>query len=118
MKSWKNLFRTLLFLAVTSAIALAQYTRTDLVTNQPGLAPNTDQQHLVNAWGLVQLAHSPFWVSDNGTGFSTLYSGTGAQVSLFVTIPAAQAGTAGTPTGVVGNISTNADDFSVTENGV
>jgi hypothetical protein len=31
--------------------------------------------HLVNAWGLVQRPNGPFWVSDNGTGFSTLYTG-------------------------------------------
>ena len=117
MKSWRTLSGILLFLALASAISLAQYTRTDLVTNQESLAANTDA-HLANAWGLVALPHSPFWVSDNDTGFSTLYNGAGQQVPLFVSIPAAQAGAQGTPTGVVGNISTNADDFSVTENGV
>ena len=30
--------------------------------------------HLVNAWGISSSATSPFWVSDNGTGLSTLYS--------------------------------------------
>ena len=41
------------------SLTFAQYIRTDLVSNQPGVAPNTDA-HLVNAWGLVQLAGSPF----------------------------------------------------------
>ncbi len=62
---------------------------------------------------------SPFWVSDNGTGFSTLYTGAGQQIPLFVTIPPAPgdpAGTIGTPTGIVGNISPNANDFTITEN--
>ena len=105
--------------ALMVSTASAQYKRTDLVSNQPGVAPTTEQR-LVNAWGLVALPTSPFWVSDNGTGFSTLYTGTGQQIPLFVTIPpapASPAGTLGTPTGVVGNISTNAADFTITENG-
>jgi uncharacterized protein (TIGR03118 family) len=100
--------------------ASAQYIRTDLVSNQPGVAPNTDPR-LVNAWGLVALPTSPWWVSDNGTGFSTLYNGAGLQTPLFVSIPpapASPAGTLGTPTGIVGNISTVPTDFSITENGV
>jgi uncharacterized protein (TIGR03118 family) len=106
--------------ALTITTASAQYQRADLVSNQPGVAPNTDP-HLVNAWGLVALPTSPWWVSDNGTGFSTLYTGTGQQIQLFVSIPPAPgspAGTLGTPTGIVGNISTNPTDFTITENGV
>src|SRR3989475_2404286 len=50
---------------------------------------------LVNAWGLVASATSPFWVADNGTGRSTLYNGnTGGKISLTVTVP-------GAPTGIV-----------------
>jgi uncharacterized protein (TIGR03118 family) len=107
-------------IALIITTASAQYQRTDLVSNQPGVAPNTDP-HLVNGWGLVSLPTSPWWVSDNGTGFSTLYNGAGQQVHLFVTIPPAPgspAGTLGTPTGIVGNISTNPTDFTITENGV
>src|SRR5438128_8649209 len=52
---------------------------------------------LVNAWGLVASATSPWWVADNGTGLSTLYNGnTGAKLSLTVTVP-------GAPTGIVFN---------------
>jgi uncharacterized protein (TIGR03118 family) len=93
----------------------AQYLRTDLVSNQAGVAPLQDQ-HLVNGWGLVSLPTSPFWVSDNGTGFSTLYTAAGAQVNLVVTVPPAPsspAGSLGMPTGVVGNISPNSTDFTV-----
>jgi hypothetical protein len=107
-------------LIASSVTVFAQYKRTDLASNQPGVAPSTDQQHLINSWGLTALPTSPFWLSDNGTGFSTLYSGGGQQNPLFVTIPASPsspAGTAGTPTGIVGNISPNKTDFTVTENG-
>jgi uncharacterized protein (TIGR03118 family) len=107
-------------IALTITTGSAQYKRTDLVSNQPGVAPTTDP-HLVNGWGLVALPTSPYWVSDNGTGFSTLYTATGQQIPLFVTVPPAPAepaGTLGTPTGIVGNISTNATDFTITENNV
>jgi hypothetical protein len=44
---------TLLFCsALLINTASAQYERTDLVSNQPGVAPTTDPR-LVNAWGLV-----------------------------------------------------------------
>src|SRR2546427_11793806 len=50
---------------------------------------------LVNAWGLVASATSPFWVADNGTGLSTLCNGnTGGKISLTVTVP-------GSPHGIV-----------------
>ena len=55
------------------AMAFAQYTRTDLVTNT-GAAGTVQDAHLVNAWGLVSTTTSPFWISDNATGLSTLYS--------------------------------------------
>jgi uncharacterized protein (TIGR03118 family) len=122
MKILKSIMLLAFVVPLLPSLAFAQYIRTDLVSNQPGVAPNTDA-HLVNAWGLVQRANSattfsPFWVSDNGTGFSTLYTGTGAPINLFVSIPPAPgspAGTLGMPTGIVGNISLT--DFTITENG-
>ena len=107
-----------IYLAMCVTPVSAQYKRTDLVSNQAGVAPTQDG-HLVNGWGLVALPTSPFWVSDNGTGFSTLYTGAGQQIHLFVTVPAAPtspAGSAGTPTGIVGNISPNPSDFNFTNN--
>jgi uncharacterized protein (TIGR03118 family) len=104
-----------LCLSMLAPTAQAQYQRADLVSNQVGTSPLQDQ-HLVNGWGLVSLPTSPFWVSDNGTGFSTLYTGAGAQVPLVVTVPpapASPAGALGMPTGVVGNISPNPNDFAV-----
>ena len=109
----------ILFVASSVTPVFAQYVRTDLASNQPGVAPSTDPQHLINSWGLTALPMSPFWLSDNGSGFSTLYTGGGVQVPLFVTIRASAKsplGTQGTPTGVVGNISPNTTDFIVTTN--
>ena len=53
------------------------YTQTNLVSDLPGMAPVTDV-HLVNPWGLTRSATSPWWVADNNSGFSTLYTGAGA----------------------------------------
>src|ERR1700743_3699410 len=94
----------------TGAIAFAQhYTQTNLVSNTSGVAPVTDPT-LVNPWGLSSSASSPWWVSDNVTGFSTLYNGAGAKQSLIVTIPPSNPNNkqtpTGTPTGTIFNGST------------
>jgi uncharacterized protein (TIGR03118 family) len=120
-----RILSVLILTALTITAASAQYIRTDLVSNQPGIAPVTDP-NLVNAWGLVALGPSPWWVSDNGTGDSSLYNAMGQPViasggtTNFVTVPPvpfSPAGTLGTPTGIVGNISTNPNDFTITEDG-
>jgi len=88
-------------------VTQAQYTRMDLTSNQSGGAPNVNPE-LVNAWGLVQLRTSPIWLSDNGTGFSTLYRGSGLQLGLIVLVPGL-GGAQGTPTGIVGNTGAGTD---------
>jgi len=63
------------------------YVVTSLVSNLPGHARVQDPV-LQNAWGVAfSPAGSPFWVNDNGTGCSTLYTGDGTQVPLQVSIP-------------------------------
>src|SRR4029077_15701042 len=85
----------------------AQYTVTNPVSNQSVIGANPADPDLVNAWGITSLATSPFWVSDNGTGKSTLYNSLGQKQGLVVTVPPACAstatGTPGIPTGVIGN---------------
>jgi len=91
--------------AVSPCLTFAQYSRTDLVTNS-GVGGTVNDPHLVNAWGLVSTGTSPFWVSDNATGLSTLYSisNTSGVVAtpagLVVSIPSASGGP-GSPTGIV-----------------
>jgi hypothetical protein len=67
----------------------AQYMVTNLVSNQNAIGSNPADPDLVNAWGITALVGSPFWVSDNGTGKSTLYNSLGQKQSLVVTIPTA-----------------------------
>jgi uncharacterized protein (TIGR03118 family) len=87
-----------------TSLASAQYTLTDLTSNQSGVAPFTDPL-LVNAWGLAYSPTGPFWISDEGDGWSTLYTGTGAPQSLKVVVPPASGSGAGSPTGIVYNAS-------------
>ena len=88
----------------TSLWAQQHYKQTNLVSDVPGMATATDA-NLVNPWGISRSSGSPWWVSDNGMGVATLYSGTGAAVSLVVTIPPsiANKGMTGTPTGQIFN---------------
>jgi uncharacterized protein (TIGR03118 family) len=78
----------------------------------PHLAKFTDP-NLVNPWGLISTGSSPWWVSDNGTGLSTLYNGAGVKQGLVVTVatPTPDPSPA-TPTGVVNNPSMT--DFKLT----
>jgi uncharacterized protein (TIGR03118 family) len=93
--------------ASAAPIAFAQhYTQVNLVSNTSGVAPVTDP-NLVNPWGLSRASGSPWWISDNGTGLSTLYNGAGAITPLVVTIPKADPKSTtfpvGTPTGTIAN---------------
>jgi uncharacterized protein (TIGR03118 family) len=84
---------------ITGAVCFGQhYNQTNLVSNTSGIAPVTDPQ-LVNPWGISRNSGSPWWVSDNATGLSTLYNGAGAKQSLIVTIPPADPTNKNTPTG-------------------
>ncbi len=77
------------------------YLQHNLVSDGAVPADLTDTR-VVNAWGLVSGPATPWWISDNQTGLTTLYNvGTGTIVTTF-TVPGA-GGQQGTPTGVVFN---------------
>jgi uncharacterized protein (TIGR03118 family) len=108
-----------LVLLMAPALAQAQYQLTNLVSNQLDSHATTIDPLLANPWGLARSAGSPWWIADNDTGWSTLYSATGTQVALRVVIPTAGNGPVeatglngpGTPTGIVANGSKT--DFQV-----
>lgn len=89
-------------IAVSSSAALAQYKLTNLVSNQIGGASHIDPL-VVNAWGLAYGPGGPLWVSDQGSGWATLYDGRGNAKSLRVEIPTASGAGVGAPTGIVFN---------------
>jgi uncharacterized protein (TIGR03118 family) len=90
------------------------YSWTNFQSDLAGVAQHVDP-NLVNPWGMAASGNGIIWVSDNGTGVSTLYNQDGTARSLVVTIPTSKQnrGT-GNPTGVVFN---NTPFFQVTKNG-
>ena len=96
----------LTFAALTGAASAQNtqhYIQTNLTSNMSSLAPVSDS-NLINPWGLARSSGGPWWVSDNGTGLSTLYDGTGTAKPLVVTIPPADPSTkTGSPTGILFN---------------
>src|SRR5580704_10059951 len=101
-----------LVLMLVSNAARAQYQLTNLDSNQVGAARHTDPL-IVNAWGLVHAPGSPWWVSDNNSGWSTLYDANGAIVQqLKVLVPTGGKNGPGSPTGIVSSASTT-DEFKV-----
>jgi len=91
----------LLVLFVSSA-ALAQYQLTNLASNQVGQSKHPDAL-LANAWGLAYGPGGPIWISDQASGWSTIYGGNGVAKGLKVEIPTASGGGVGSPTGIVYN---------------
>ena len=89
----------------------ANVVQTNLVSDLPGVAQVQDP-NLVNPWGISESSSSPFWISDNNAGVSTLYNVPGANNTpvsinpLVVSIPTPgdPLGASGTPTGTVFNI--------------
>ena len=97
-----------LALSVGSFAYAQHYTQMNLVANTSGVAPLTDP-NLVNPWGISRTSGSPWWISDNGQGLSTLYNGAGVINPLVVTIPKSDPNSkifpTGTPTGTIANAS-------------
>ncbi len=115
-KFWKPLFVIALSLFLLPVVTQAQhYKQTNLVSDIASMAPTFDP-NLKNPWGLTRSSTtptrpgSPFWVANNNSGTSTLYTGAGAIIPIngtgTVTVPppnGSPAGTLSTPTGVVFN---------------
>jgi uncharacterized protein (TIGR03118 family) len=77
------------------------YVQLNLVSDIAGKAAVTDT-NLVNPWGLTASGSSPFWVSDNGMGLSTVYNSTGGVQAVVVSVPPGAGQPAPShPTGIV-----------------
>ena len=89
------------------------------MSDLPGVAATTDP-NLVNAWGISESSGSPFWISDNTSGLTTLYQVPGAGSTpvsinpLVVNIPTPVSPTGGAPTGTVFNTASASNAFEVT----
>jgi uncharacterized protein (TIGR03118 family) len=91
----------LTFLAGNAFTTPIGYTQTNLVSDIPGRAIHTDP-NLQNPWGISFSPTSPFWISDNARGLSTLYNSSGMPLPLVVSIPLPGGGVSA-PTGQVFN---------------
>jgi len=92
----------LLVLVFTSSAALAQYQLTNLDSDLAGKAKHQDTL-LKNGWGIAYAPGGAFWVSDEASGWTTLYDGQGNIQSLKAVIPPASGTGTGSPTGMVYN---------------
>jgi len=75
---------------IVAAPELNSYVQHNLVSDIRGRADHLDP-NLVNPWGISFNPTGPFWISDNGTGVTTVYDGHGRPAPmgkpLTVTIP-------------------------------
>src|SRR5260370_8849426 len=111
-KPWKLLPVFVLSLFLLPDVTQAQhYKQTNLVSDIAGMAPTFDP-NLKNPWGLTRSSTtptrpgSPWWVGNNNSGTSTLYTGAGAIIPIngtgTVTVPPPKdspPATLSTPTG-------------------
>jgi len=93
---WTTLGLLAIVLVAASQPAVAQfYEQHNLISD--GVVPaDLVDPLVVNAWGLVAGPTSPWWISDNETGRSTIYNVTTGTEPFTVTVP-------GNPTGIVFN---------------
>ncbi len=82
----------------------------DIAVTPPAAHPD---MKLVNPWGIAYFPGKPFWISDNNSGFSTVYDQSGNQQLVVKIPPPAGSNAPATPTGIV----TSTSGFVVTSSG-
>jgi len=125
-----------LYLGTSGAANAAGYNETDLVigcapmeplskcdpaakklTDQNGIVRNAKfyDPNLLNPWGIAESTTSPFWISDNNAGKSTLYNTAGMPQTLVVSIPLPGdiLNPSGAPTGAVFNTAQAQNAFMI-----
>lgn len=78
----------LLLFGLSNGVRAQNFTVTNLVADQTGVAVNTDP-NLVAPIGLARGIDGPWWVANKGTATSTLYDGIGIAPGLVVNLPPA-----------------------------
>jgi uncharacterized protein (TIGR03118 family) len=88
-------------------VSTNNYKQTNLVGNTATVtpAPAHVDANLVNPWGIAFFPGGPFWISDNNSGFSTLYDQNGVLQGTFTIPPPGGSTLPATPTGIVANVS-------------
>lgn len=78
------------------------YKLTPLVSDANASVPHVDP-NLLNPWGICVIPGQPFWVSDNNSGFTTLYSFDDTPQGKSRIAPPKGSSNPATPTGCVAN---------------
>lgn len=101
--TWVMAIVAITVVALASTAHAQKFNRIDLVANTSTHASINVDPNLINAWGMSRSSGSPWWISDNGTGLSTLYDGNGNIQGLVVRIPTPNNQGTSAPTGQVYN---------------
>ena len=86
---------------------LKDFVQVNLVGDNDEYDPAHIDPNLVNGWGISFPTSGPAWVSSEGMGVSTVYTGDGTTARPPVSIPGAGTSTVGHPTGQVFNPTTD-----------
>jgi uncharacterized protein (TIGR03118 family) len=95
------------------------FTENKLVGSDPSVGAAQTDPNLLNPWGVSESATSPFWISDNGAGFASIYSVTSAGVTtnvippVTIAVPPGQTPGTASPTGQVFNTFASGGAFTL-----
>jgi hypothetical protein len=81
-----------LLASAAGASTLVAYNVYPLVSDGAQVTAPLADSSLVNGWGLSSTATSPWWISDNKTNLSTLYTGVGSKNATTVNVPGGPTG--------------------------
>jgi uncharacterized protein (TIGR03118 family) len=90
--------------SASATTATNNFTQTNLVANNSSFGAKLVDPNLTNAWGMAAAPGNPLWVSDNNSGFASVYSGGSSGVTLDLTVKVP----GGNPTGQVFNSDSSA----------
>jgi uncharacterized protein (TIGR03118 family) len=98
---------------------MMSFTVNNLVGSDASVGAAQIDPNLINPWGLSESATSPFWISDNGSGLTSIYSVTSAGVTtnaippITIAVPPGQDPGSASPTGQVFNSFASAGAFTL-----
>src|SRR3984957_418380 len=98
---------------------MMSFTVNNLVGSDATVGATQIDPNLINPWGISESSTSPFWISDNGSGFTSIDSVTSAGVTLNVlapitiAVPPGQEPGTASPTGQVFNAFASSGAFTL-----